>query len=160
MKIYIPNILPITLKNKLDKFLVNFADIQTKIKYEIISKEYGFIIIEEQNISHLEPSFKNEYELIKNYKNLDLLVDKNKIVNVPIISQFPVNYIHNRSLQLYFKISKKSNLTLVIECIEEPNNFELSRIPVDFYFEYDNENLDLKDPLFEEQFNMFLSYLN
>lgn len=165
MKIYISNILPCSLNNKLDKLCVQFGEPKSKVKYEINSKEFGLIIIEEQNISHIESTFKTDYELIKNYNNYDLLVDKTySIVNNtknPLKSQFPVNYIHTRFIQLYFKIHNKSKLTLIINYLEEPdNNFELTKIPVDFYFNYDGEILDLKDPFFQEEFNMFLSALN
>jgi|688.fasta_scaffold395421_3 hypothetical protein len=160
MKIYIPNILPSSLNNKLDKLCLHFGEPEPKIKYEIISKEFGLIIIEEQYISHIESSFKTNYELIKNYNNYDLLVDRTNNTKIPLTSQFPVNYIHTRFLKLNFKTHKKSKLSLVINYLEEPNNFELIRIPVDFYFEYDNDNVDLNDPFFQEEFNMFLSTLN
>jgi hypothetical protein len=104
---------------------------------------------------------KTDYELIKNYNNYDLLVDRTNNTKIPLKSQFPVNYIHTKFLQLFFKIHNKSKLSLVINYLEEPdNNFEIIRIPVDFYFNYDSEILDLKDPFFQEEFNMFLSALN
>jgi len=161
MKIYISNILPSILKDKLDKLYFQFGEPKSKVKYEINSKEFGLIIIEEQTISHIESSFKTDYELIKNYNNYDLLVDRTNNTKIPLKSQFPVNYIHTKFLQLFFKIHNKSKLSLVINYLEEPdNNFEIIRIPVDFYFNYDSEILDLKDPFFQEEFNMFLSALN
>ena len=100
---------------------------------------------------------------IKNYsyKNYDLLVDKTNISKIELISQFPVNYIYTKNIKLEFKTHKKSKLTLIVNCLEESTkNFELIRIPVDFYFIYDSETLDLKDIFFQEEFNMFLSNLN
>lgn len=161
MKIYISNILPSSLNNKLDKFCLQFGEPESKTKHEIISKEFGLIIIEKQCISHVESSFNTNYELIKNYNNCDLLVDRTNITKNILKSQFPVNYIHTKILQLHFKIHKKAKLSLVINCLEEPdNNLELIRIPVDFYFDYDSDILDLNDPFFQEDFNMFLSALN
>jgi hypothetical protein len=161
MKIYIPNILPSSLVNKLDKLCNQFGEPELEIKYEIISKEFGVIIIEEQNIFHIESTFKTNYELIKNYNNNDLLVDKTNITKLSLKSQFPVNYLYTRFLQYKFQTHKKSKLALIINYFEEPdNNFEFIKIPVDFYFDYNNENLDLKEPFFQEEFNMFLSNLN
>jgi len=163
MRIYIPNILPNSLKHKLEKLYTVFGNPNIQIKYEIISKEFGVIIIEGENITNIESSFKTNYELIKNYsyKNYDLLVDKTNNNKINLISQFPVNYIYTKIIKLEFKTHKKSKLTLIIDCLEEPiTNFELIRIPVDFYFIYDNDTLDLKDMFFQEEFNRFLSNLN
>ena len=164
MKIYIPNILPSSLQNKIDKLFLNFGVHKSKQKYEIISKEYGLIIIEEENISLIESSFQTDYELIKNYNNYDLLVDRTyNIYNnnkIPLLSQFPVNYIHTKYLELQFRTHKKSKLTLIIDCFEEPSNFEITRLPIDFYFHYNNDTLDLQEHFFQEEFNMFLSTLN
>jgi hypothetical protein len=57
MKIYISNKLPSSLNNKLDKLYIQFGEPKSKVKYEINSKEFGLIIIEEQTISHIESSF-------------------------------------------------------------------------------------------------------
>lgn len=161
MKIYISNILPSSLNSKFDKLCIQFGEPKLNKKYEVISKEFGLIIIEEQTISHIESSFKTDYELIKNYNNYDLLVDRTNNSKIPLKSQFPVNYIHTKLLQYHFKLQNKSKLSLIINYLEEPNNnFELIRIPIDFYFEYNNDILDLKDPFFQEEFNMFLSALN
>ena len=90
-----------------------------------------------------------------------MLVDNTKITKIELISQFPVNYIYTKFIKLEFKTHKKSKLTLIVKCLEESNtNFELTRIPVDFYFIYDSETLDLKDIFFQEEFNRFLSNLN
>jgi len=161
MKIYISNKFPISLMDKFDQLRIQFGNPEIEIKYEIISKEFGIIIIEENNIYYIESTFKTDYELIKNYNNNDLLVDKTNITKIPLKSQFPVNYLYTRFLQYKFQTHKKSKLALIIHYLEEPNNnFEFIKIPVDFYFDYNNENLDLKEPFFQEEFNMFLSNLN
>jgi len=160
MKIYIPKISPLSINNKIDQLIIQCGEPIIKIKYEIVSKELGIINIENQKISYLESTFKSEYDLINNYKNIDLLVDKNKLTKIPLISQFPVNYIYTKYFQLHFKINLKSSLTLIINCLEELENYELKRIPVDFYFNYESEKLDLNDSFFDNEFNMFLSVLN
>jgi hypothetical protein len=160
MRIYIVNIPPQTLKNKLHNLCFLFNEHKKKIKYEICSKEFGISIIEDNTIKHIETTFKTEYDLIKGYNNCDLLVDKTIYTLIPVVSQFPVNYINSRYIEYTFKTSNKSKLTLIMECVEENVNFNLEVIPVNYYFEYDSEKFDLTDHFFEEEFNMFLSSLN
>ena len=87
-----------------------------------------------------------------------MLVDKTNISKIELISQFPVNYIYTKNIKLEFKTHKKSKLTLIVNCLEESTkNFELIRIPIDFYFIYDSETLDLKDIFFKK--NLICFYL-
>lgn len=158
MKIYIPSILPIFLKDKLNKLTKLFGEPKIEYKYEIISKENGLIIIENKDIFNIESSFNTDYELIKNYKNYDLLVDRTNNIKVKLLSQFPVNYITTKITELEFKINKKSNLSIVIEYLEEPlEQFDIQKIPINFYFKYDNKTIDLNDPFFQEDFDIYLS---
>ena len=162
MRIYIFNIPPQTIKDKINNLSSLFGEPEKNIRYELCSKEFGIGIIEDNTIKHLETTFKMDYELIKGYNNCDLLVDKTIYTLVPVVSQFPVNYISSKYIELKFKTSNKSKLTLIVECFEEPSkiNINLELMPVNYYFEYDYEKLDLKDIFFEEEFNMFLSNLN
>ena len=160
MRIYIVNILPLTIKNKLEQLSLLFSESDKKIKYELCSKEFGIHMIEGQTISHIESTFKSDYELIKGYNKCDLLVDRNVYTKIPVLSQFPVNYICSKYTELSFKTNKKSKLSLVIECIEETQQFQVDVIPVNFYFKYESDILDLKDYFFQEEFNVFLSSLN
>jgi hypothetical protein len=160
MKIYIPNILPISLKDKFNKLTNNFGEPNKRINYEIISKDSGTIIIENQNIYNIESTFNTNYELIKNYNNHDLLVDRTHNTKIDLISQFPVNYIVSKIIQFEFKTNKKSKLSLLIDCIEETStNFELEKIPINFYFNFDNDNFDLNEQFLQEEFNSFLNII-
>ena len=171
MKIYISNIFPSTIKNKLTKL----KDLQTNSfeKVELASKDYGIHYIEKGKIYRCEPNFDPQFQLIKNFgpTNSDLLIDKTKYVYCPVVSQLPVNYILTKLTVLEYQTSKKSKLKLVIECLKEPvvigcyfspdKHMGEELIPIDFYFVYDElTNLDLSDQFFQEEFNMFLSYLN
>lgn len=161
MKIYIPSVSPISLKDKLNKLTKLTGEPKIQHKYEIISKENGLIIIENQNIYNIESSFKTNYELIQKYNNIDLLIDRSVNTTISLKSQFPVNYILSKIKLFEFKHNTKSKLSLIIECFEETtNNFELDNIPVNFYFNYESDLLDFNDIFFKEEFNMFLSYLN
>lgn len=159
MKIYILNVLPSSLKSKLEKLFLLYES-QIKLKYEVVSKEFGIITIEEQKITCIESTFNTNYEIIKNYNNCNLLIDRTNNNKIPLNSQFPVDYIYTKFIQLEFKTHKKSKLSLIIDCLEEPDNFELIRIPVDFYFDYNSDIIDLNDRFFQEEFNMFLSNVN
>jgi hypothetical protein len=160
MKIYITKILPQTLVNKIDKLIELFGEPEQKIKYELCSKDFGIHILEEETIYRMEAVFQPDFELIKNYNNFDLLVDKTNYILIPTISQVPVNYIFTPYTELKFKINKKSNLSFIIEVIEEIEHFEKKIIPINFYFNYAEDKLDLNDPFFQDNFNGFLSHLN
>jgi len=159
MKIYIVNILPESLNNKLNIFKQHYEFKETQ-KYELHSQDYGSHIIENNKIHLIESSFNTEYQLIKNYEKFDLLIDKTNDKLIPVISQMPVNYIISIFHIFEFKTCKNSKLSLIIECLEETENFVKKSIPVNFYFNYNNDNLDLKDTIFQEEFNVFLSKLN
>ena len=161
MKIYITSILPQSItNNKINKLSSIIGKPETKYRNEIFSEDFGIYTIEENLITQIESTFNLNYELIKNYNTYDLLVYKTIYNKKPIVSQFPVNYLNTNILELKFKYSTKSKLSLIIECFEEIDNYEIIIVPINFYFNYDEENLDLKDKFFQEDFNMFLSHLN
>jgi hypothetical protein len=160
MKIYIINILPETLTNKLQKIIAEFGLPEEKIKYELYSKEFGILTIENDLIFHNETKFETDYELIKGYNNFDLLVDKTIYNQYEVVSQLPVDYICTLINEFKFKLHKKANLSLIIECIEETVNFEKKNIPINYYFDYEDKKLDLNNSFFKEDFNRFLSHLN
>ena len=175
MKIYITNIFPSSIKNK----LTNLKDLQTGSfnKFEIASEEFGVHFIEKngknEKIYRCEPNFEAKLQLIKGFgiMNYDLLIDKTKYVYCPVESQLPVDYILTKLTILEYQTSKKAKLKLVIECLNEPvvigsyfspdKHMGEELIPINFYFVYDElTNLDLNDRFFQEEINMFLSHLN
>lgn len=160
MKIYILNVLPETLKNILHKLIDEFGNPEEKKKLELCSKEFGIQIIENEKIYHIESTFHTEYQVIKNYNNFDLLLDKTIYRINEEISQLPVNYICTPYYELKFIAEKKSDLSLIVECIQEIDNFEKNIIPINFYFIYEDNKLDLNNEFFKEKFNRFLSHFN
>ena len=125
MKIYISNIFPSTIKNK----LTNLKDLQTNSfdKFELASQDYGIHYIEKEKgnkekIYRCEPNFDPQFQLIKNFgpTNSDLLIDKTKYVYCSVVSQLPVNYILTKLTILEYQTNKKAKLKLVIECLKEP----------------------------------------
>jgi len=164
MKIYIPNILPINIKDKMDELTKITRPIERQI-VELTSSEFGKMIINNDTTYMIESTFNNDYELIKNYQYndtdnyVDLLVDKTQYSQVPMISQYPVKFILVNKTEYSYK-KPKSKLSLIIECVKEDKDFmTTSMMPIDFYFIYENDKLDLQDSFIREEINVFLSCL-
>lgn len=164
MNIHIVNVLPVKLQDKLtiltDKFIKS-----EKLKYEISSKDFGIIIVDEKQMYRHEPVFETNYELIQNYNGYNLLVDTTKQSKIPIVSQLPVNYVLTPLTTFEYRQNDKSKFKLIVDCIIETNVLHKELIPVNFYFSYDidkSENLHdlLNNKFFQEEFNVFLSHLN
>jgi hypothetical protein len=154
MKIYLPDILPKTLNNKMDK-LKNIKEPKIENYCEIISEDLGIMYINEttNNIYCLETTFNTNYKLIKKYDDKqDLLVDYTQYNRLPVVSQLPTDYVLTKIREHKYSLS---NLTLVVEFSEED--------PINFYIEYTNNKLilelDLTDTNIQEDLNVFLSYL-
>ena len=178
MKIYITNIPPSSIKSnigKIEPFLINKNGFK---KYEIFSEEFGTHIIEnkpgnnnnncDQIIYRIEPTTKMDLHLTKNYNGYDLLFDKTEYVNIPVVSQFPVNYtltkltcfeyLFNKGLKTKYK--DDTEFKLVIECVIETNSLmEKDIIPINFYFSCSesksNKSNNIDNNLLEK-INMFL----
>ena len=169
MKIYITNIFPSSLKNKLtkfDKYLVNSVT-----KYELASEDYGLHYIENDKMYRIEPNFKPDFRIIKDIFKNELLIDNTDYKMIPVLSQLPVDYILTKMILQEYQVSKKSRLKLVIECFVEPvqqnvffqqnNQPQVSNhVPFNFYFVYNDNKIDLLDQFIKEEFNVFLSGLN
>lgn len=187
MKLYITNIPPSAIKNNQDKlasFLLNKREI-----YEIYSEDYGLHIIDPMNKMQaykVEAQFETDYHLIKGHQynnnkepsSCDLLFDLTMYQNVPVVSQLPVKYVLTKIQRFSYKINKKSNWTLVIDCIREtnPETMDKELIPINYYFEYYEKKINnnnkqknninkkefkeiIDDLLFQDEINMFLSHL-
>jgi hypothetical protein len=174
MKIYITNIDLNNIKNNINK-LSNFLTNKNGIIYiELCSEEHGIYIIDDSSIYKLEHNSNEKYELIRNYNGFDLLVEYSENNKKQVLSQLPTNFILTKKLIFEYKIVSKSNLSLVLECIElntneinitETNksidyinilNTDCNLDVIDFYFIYKNDNLDIKNIFLQEELNMFL----
>ena len=171
MKIYITDIFPSSLKNKLTKIKEYLSN--TISRYEMVSEEYGIHIIEGDTIYRIEPNFKPDIHVINNSDLINsLLIDNTNYKMIPVVSQMPYNYILTKITIYEYQVCKKSKLKLVVECLNEPvptNVFfskttqatiDTTSIPINFYFVYDAVKIDLTDQFLKEEFNVFLSHLN
>jgi hypothetical protein len=97
-----------------------------------------------------------------------LLVDKTVYVHIPVVSQFPVDYILTKMICFEYQITKsksKTSLKLVVECLEETNKIlEKELIPINFYFSGSSgssgSSINLTDEILLEEINVFLLELN
>ena len=178
MKIYITDIFPSSLKNKLTKLKEYLSN--TISRYEMVSEECGIHIIEEDAIYRVEPNFKPDIHVINGDNSIngsdiknDLLIDNTNYKMIPVVSQLPFNYILTKMTIYEYQVSKKSKMKMVIECLNEPVptnvffakknglvNTETMVIPINFYFVYDDVKIDLTDRFVKEEINVFLSHLN
>ena len=168
MRIYISTIIPSSLKNK----LTNLEQFITKsfTRNELVSEDYGIHIIENNNIYRIEPNFNPDIYIIKKFLNNELLIDNTDYKMLPVVSQLPVNYILTKMTIHEYQLDKKSKLKMIVEYVEEPVLQDLffaqckqtnaNLVPINFYFTYDNKNIDLSDQFLKEEFNVFLSHLN
>lgn len=161
MKIYVTNIPPSTIKlDSINKYCIDKDGYK---KYELVSEEFGTHIIEKEKMYRIEPTLNMDLHLINNFNGYNLLVYKTKYVHIPVVSQFPVDYILTKLTCFEYIIgtNKKKGLKLVVECIEESNElFDKEMIPVNFYFINSNSNSLDTDNMLLEEINMFLLELN
>jgi hypothetical protein len=164
MKIYVTNVSPSTIKlAAIDKYLLNKSGSK---KYELSSEDFGTHIIDYsknnvENMYRIEPTLNMDLHLIK-YKGFSLLVDLTNYIQIPVVSQFPVNYVLTKMTCFEYCINKKSGIKLIVDClIENGASLHKEIIPVNFYFTSSSNFMinQSNDNLFEE-INMFLLELN
>lgn len=158
MKIYIIKYNPLLFKSNMSK--ISHLLVDTVQKNEFYSEKYGLQIIENNNIYQIESKFDTKME-IKRYNNMDILLDYTTYSKNETISQLPINYILSKNWYFEYKLNKQSKLKLIVKCINE-NVKEMGTdfIPIDLYFEYDDDTLDFNHRFFQEEFNMLLSHVN
>ena len=133
MKIYITDIFPSSLKNKLtnfDKYLVNSVT-----KYELTSEDYGIHYIENDSIYRVEPNFKPDFRVIKDHFDNELLIDNTELAT--------------------FELSE-----VLAWSASNANQQNFALVPINFYFIYNDNKIDLSDQFIKEEINVFLSHLN
>jgi hypothetical protein len=175
LKIYIQNIQN-NISNKLEllhKYLVKeneFTQLYSKTGIYIIQNNQCFLL---QNTN-------KKYEIKKHIchnREYELLLDYSKENLEKIYSQLPTQYILNKITKMEYKLSAKSPLTLIVngsyEKIKNVNNNiflkqekkqildqETHFIAMNCYFECLEKDVDLDNPFFIDEFNVFLSLLN
>jgi len=165
IKIYIPNVSP--SKINLEKMCEKFA-YSAKTKIELSSLDFGIHVVEKDGIYRIEPSFNEKYNLVKGYNagvgevSFDLLIDENKEIRVPVVSQLPSEPIIISKTVYEFKETFKSNICLNVECVMQrcKTTLDENLVPVNFYFTCAKNNFDIHNCFFQNEFNEFLSMMN
>ena len=171
MKIYITDIFPISLKNKLTNFDLDKFNKKTILRNELVSEDYGRHIIENDTIWREEPSFNQDIFIIKSVFKNELLVDNTDYKMLQVTSQLPINYILTKMTIYEYQTNPRSKLKLIVECLNEPvaaqnlffqqnNKADTVLVPINFYFDYNSKTIDISDQFLKEEINVFLSHLN
>jgi hypothetical protein len=163
MKLYLANYNIKDLHKKLpilDKYFL-----KNKSQIEIYSSE-GVFFIDDTNVLKLTVDDKDicveTYENFnENNEKIDIIIDSS-VLHTCKTNQIPPNHLSLHTTNLYFILSEKSNLKLVIQgsyidkpSIDKYNDF----LPCDFYFEIPHD-IDIHNVLFKEELVEFLSLLN
>jgi hypothetical protein len=167
MKIYIDNYKPINLIDKLELLEKYYT------KHENIIEIYstnGIFNINNKKIIQVIPYNDVKSYMIQNYyKNINLIID-NSIFLKEEINYLPNEHIHLNSTIFTYSINDKSIIKLIIEGYDKKdsdnlqNNHEQDKyhnfIPNNFYFEINDNNINLKDSTIKTELIVFLSLLN
>ena len=156
MKIYIDNYniddLPKKMKT-LSKHLTNKTN-----AIEVYSDE-GIFVIDLQNIqkvAYLDKPIKRGKYINETGRVFDLLMDHSE-TTMTLVNQLPTdNVILKIETQIY-QITANSKTKLVIKSTLNKVTNEYN--PCDFYFELPND-IDISNPIFTEDINVFLFHLN
>ena len=161
MKIYFPHILPKSLIYVLPYLDKKLHKQQTKHITEICSEEDGIFFIDGKNIVRLEPSYKTDYIFDIKFNEQPIVIDNTKYTYINILSQLPINYILSKVIQLEYTLySNQKDMKLIIQCIEDNTNAGDKLIPINFFINHEEEQLDLSNCFVIEKINMFLSHLS
>jgi hypothetical protein len=155
MKIFIENY-PLsnltTIIPSLKKYLVD-----TKQLLEITSIE-GQYYIDESKVYKKIVSDKDAVIHKNYYKDFNLLIDYSYAVIIET-NQIPNHNIEFVYKYYYFALNKSSKLKFVIQTLYENTDEINNIIPIDFYFETE-EDVEINNIFFKDEINVFLSLLN
>jgi hypothetical protein len=150
MKIYIENYNIEKLYKKI-KFLNEYLRDKTNV-LEIYSDE-GIYSVDQNNIykiSYLDRPTKK----VKYTDNTIMMIDPSETIRT-IVNQLPADNVIFNYTRYTYQIGANSKIKLVIDLML--NNMEST--PYNFYFDVSND-IDINNPIFKEDINVFLFHLN
>lgn len=150
MKIYIENYNIEKLYKKI-KFLNEYLTNKTNI-IEIYSDE-GVYSVDQNNIyklSYLDKLSKK----VKYTDNTIMVVDPSETIRT-IVNQLPSDNVIFKFTRYTYQIESNTKIKLIIDLML--NNMEYT--PYNFYFDVSND-IDINNPIFKEDINVFLFHLN
>ena len=162
MKLYINNLNLDILPNIMKAF--EELSFKTETYIQVYSSD-GMYKIDNSDITKLV-SNDIDIKIIENYYNAFSIIVDPSYFTTESAYQINTEHISIPIKKNIFKINKKSNIMLVIECeIKQDNNFfkknntENALVPTDIYFELPN-NTDINNILVKNEIIEFLSLLN
>ena len=150
MKIYIENYNIEKLYKKI-KFLNEYLREKTNV-LEIYSDE-GIYSVDQNNIyklSYLDRPTKK----VKYNDNTIMMIDPSETIRT-IVNQLPADNVIFNFTRYTYQNGANSKIKLVIDLML--NNMEYT--PYNFYFDVSND-IDINNPIFKEDINVFLFHLN
>ena len=150
MKIYIENYNIEKLYKKI-KFLNEYLREKTNV-LEIYSDE-GIYSVDQNNIyklSYLDRPTKK----VKYNDNTIMIIDPSETIRT-IVNQLPADNVIFNFTRYTYQNGANSKIKLVIDLML--NNMEYT--PYNFYFDVSND-IDINNPIFKEDINVFLFHLN
>jgi hypothetical protein len=152
------------MKIYIDKFNINILnDISELFKEYLVGSDIYIILYTNEGIYRIEDKCTylldvhdiqiKTYE--KYYNQLNLIVDSSSFSKNQINSILGETHLSFHTKELYYKLNKKSSLTLVIKY----NLINEKQTPNDIYFEIDKD-IDINDLFIKKEIIEFLSVLN
>jgi hypothetical protein len=151
MKIYIDNYNIENLQKKiksLDTYLINKTN-----KIQAYSDE-GIYSVDQNNlykITYLDKPIKN----VKYSDDIDMIIDSSE-TNITLVNQIPSDALILKLAIYTYQICSNSKIKLVINLTLNKN---MEYKPYNFYFDVDDD-IDINNPIFNEDINVFLFHLN
>lgn len=151
MKIYIDNYNIENLHKKLkslDTYLINKIN-----KIEAYSDE-GIYSVDQNNVYKITYLDK-PIQRVKYTDDIEMIIDSSE-TKITIVNQMPSDILILKLATYTYQICSKSKIKFVINLILNNN---LDYKPYNFYFDVDDD-IDINNPIFKEDINVFLFHLN
>lgn len=152
MKIYIDKF-NLDILNDISELFKEYL-IKEKIYTTLYTNE-GFYRIEDKQIYFLNVDDQTIKTYEQYYKNFTLIVDKSYLNKSQVNSIHGDTHLSFNTKEDYYKLNKKSDLTLVLKYYLKNGK----PIPDDIYFETEKD-IDINEPFIKTEIIEFLSVLN
>jgi hypothetical protein len=131
------------------EYLVNYE------MYMALYTSEGIYRVEDKQIYLLDVHDVNIQTYEKYYHEFTLVVDKSYFIKNKVNSIHGDTHLSFHTKEVYYKLNKKSSLTLVLKY----NLINETPLADDIYFEIDKE-VDINEPFIKKEIIEFLSVLN
>lgn len=152
MKIYIDKF-NLDILNNISEAFKEYL-VHTDIYIALYTNE-GIYRIEDKQTYLLDVYDKNIHSYEKYYENFTLIVDNSYFIKNKVNSVIGDTHLSFHTKEFYYKLNKKSSLSLVLKY----NLGDNKHVSDDIYFEIDKD-IDINEPFIKKEIIEFLSVLN